>query len=132
MDKQQEEIMQTIVNKSKEKYRRFLEIMNLTEELEKTLQYNDSNSTSMIMRMRGTEMEAIDVIDKEVAYLFHILDASLRRQFKHLPENQAVSNDMILQYHDIQTKLKRVVQKSMEIDRRISTKIAGKDSFYTK
>lgn len=127
---QQESIMQEIVKKRREKYRRFLEIMNLTEELDKALQYNDSDSTAMIMRMRGTEMEAIDVIDKDVAYLIYTLDSSVSRQLKQLPQNQPVA-DVISQYHDIQEKIRRVAHKVLEMDQRISIKIAGKDSFYS-
>ncbi len=131
LEEKQEKILSEIIEKQQIKYRRFLEILNLTEELEKILQYNDTDSTSVIMRMRSTEMEAIDVLDKDVAYLIHLLDRNTQAKLKQpsetiqLPEN-------IAKYHEMRNKTKRVIKQVLDLDRKISIRIAGKDSFYSK
>ena len=131
MNAQEQEILEEIIKKKREKYKRCLEILNLTQELEKALQFNDPNSRQMIMRMRGTEMDAIDILDKDIRFLLHILEQSLQLQLKELPQNQQ-ADELVLLYHDIQSKIKRTLQRVIELDRKLSEKIAGKDSYYAK
>ena len=131
MNAQDQEILEEIIKKNREKYKRCLEILNLTQELEKALQFNDPNSRQMIMRMRGTEMDTIDILDKDVTFLIHTLEQPLQLQLKELPQNQQ-ADELVLLYHDIQSKIKRTLQRVIELDRKLSEKIAGKDSYYAK
>lgn len=131
MNAQDQEILEEIIKKYREKYKRFLEILNLTQELEKALQFNDPNSRQMIMRMRGTEMDAISSIDRDVTYLMHALDRTIQLQLKELPKDQT-ADDLILLYHDMHGKIRRVAEKVIDLDRKLSEKIAGKDSYYAK
>lgn len=131
MNAQEQEILEEIIKKKREKYKRCLEILNLTQELEKALQFNDPNSRQMIMRMRGTEMDTIDILDKDVTFLIHTLEQPLQLQLKEVPKNQS-ADELVLLYHDIQGKIKRTLQRAMDLDRKLSEKIAGKDSYYAK
>lgn len=126
------EVWLEIAKQLQAKYRHMCEIRRLTEEIGQVLGRDDMVSTQLLLGMRQEEMIHCDQCEERI----HILDACFlggkQERERHLRAKESLTSEEPMKqkaaqlYQAIQNQLKITI----ELDKRINKKLAGKDSFY--
>lgn len=122
-----------ILKEMQKKYQCMAEIERITREVGDFLSRNDQTSVQLLLGMRQDEMDKVDVFNRNIKCLISVLspeeavkvDDWMKGQENWIPDSQ-ISEKVIEKGKNIQQILKRTI----EIDRFISTRIAGTHSFY--
>lgn len=117
------------------KYNAVSEIQRLTEEMGDLLSKNDKVSVQLVIKMRQDEMDQADKCNGAIAILEDEMNPDDRSRLQQLTENGG-SNNIAETFEEkklqeIVRNIKLVLQKTVELDKRLSSRIAGKDSFYS-
>jgi hypothetical protein len=122
-----------ILKEMQKKYQCMAEIERITREVGEFLSRNDQTSVQMLLGMRQEEMDKADVFNKNIKCLVSVLSPEEAARVENWVKGQEnwkpngpISEKIIEKGKNIQQILKRTV----EIDRHISTRIAGTHSFY--
>ncbi|RFZ80384.1 hypothetical protein DS742_03805 [Lacrimispora amygdalina] len=129
----EESILLEILKEMQKKYQCMAEIERITREVGEFLSRNDQTSVQMLLGMRQEEMDKADMFTKNINCLISVLppeeaakvDNWVKGQENWNP-NEQISEKIMEKGKNIQHILKRTI----EIDRHISTRIAGTHSFY--
>ncbi len=127
---QQIEYLEEIAGKLEKKYTGFVEIYRLTKELDDLLKNNDRDSVNMIMKMRGEEMDKISVIDEDINRACSLISAQYREYINNYNDFDSFPEELE-RIISIKKRNRRVLEKIIEIDKRISVRLAGNKSFYS-
>lgn len=132
---EEDSIMIEILKLYQRKYNAVSEIHRLTEEMGEFLSKNDRVSVQLIMKMRQDEMNLADKCNTSVALIESAMEQNDRNRLQRLLENSGENNiaetfeEKKLQ--EIAKNIKLILQKTIELDKRLSSRIAGNDSFYS-
>ncbi|WP_349669168.1 hypothetical protein [Lacrimispora sp.] len=129
----EDSVLLEILKEMQKKYQCMAEIERITREVGDFLSRNDQTSVQMLLGMRQDEMDKVDVFNRNIKCLISVLspeeavkvDDWMKGQENWIPDSQ-ISEKVIEKGKNIQQILKRTI----EIDRFISTRIAGTHSFY--
>lgn len=129
----EDSVLLEILKEMQKKYQCMAEIERITREVGDFLSRNDQTSVQMLLGMRQDEMDKVDVFNRNIKCLISVLspeeavkvDDWMKGQENWIPDSQ-ISEKVIEKGKNIQQILKRTI----EIDRFISTRIAGTRSFY--
>ena len=114
-------------------YREIVEIERLTCELEETLNHSDRKSANLILEMRQSEMERVSQAKRAISELLESMDDDLKNDIKRLLEGEQLSERKESEAERI-SMISRQRNHTMEnirrIDRALSRRVAGKDSYY--
>nr|WP_314462354.1 hypothetical protein [uncultured Clostridium sp.] len=129
----EDSILMEILKEMQKKYQCMAEIERITREVGEFLSRNDQTSVQMLLGMRQDEMDKADIFYKNIECLISVLSPAeavkvedwVKGQENWNPNGQ-ISEKIIEKGKNIQQILKRTI----EIDRSISTRIAGTHSFY--
>ena len=127
---QQIEYLEEIAGKLEKKYTGFVEIYRLTKELDDLLKNNDRDSVNMVMKMRGEEMNKISVIDEDINRACSLISAQYRKYINNYNDFDSFPEELE-RIISIKKRNRRVLEKIIEIDKRISVRLAGNKSFYS-
>lgn len=109
------------------------ELYKLTEEMVQMLSYNDHISTKMILNMRQDEMVKADECSVAISVLEEAMDSADRHNLHEILRGntfpKTFEEKKILEFYK---GIQMTLMKTIDIDKRANTKIAGKDSFYQK
>lgn len=108
------------------------ETLRLTRELGTALDRNDRVSAQMLLEMRGEELEQIDDGLRKLQLFKEQLSEQTRGEIDGLLQCRAIDSpdkntDKIV---EIVKNCKKLLEETIAIDKRISKKVAGTDSFY--
>ena len=126
------EWMQEVVKLLYGRMNRLIEILRLTREICSALDRNDRVSVRMLMEMRGEEMEAVDEGLRKLHVLEEQMSQELRSEIRGLLSGKAdeQEKDEALRIAELSRNCKSVLNQTIELDRRMSRRIAGSDSYY--
>ncbi len=126
------EWMQEVVKLLYGRMNRLNEILRLTREICSALDRNDRVSVRMLMEMRGEEMEAVDEGLRKLHVLEEQMPQELRSEIRGLLSGRAdeQEEDGALRIAELSRNCKSVLNQTIELDRRMSRRIAGSDSYY--
>ncbi|GLB29134.1 hypothetical protein LAD12857_10570 [Lacrimispora amygdalina] len=129
----EDSILLEILKEMQKKYQCMSEIERITREVGEFLSRNDSTSVQMLLGMRQDEMDKVDLFDKNIRCLISVLPQAETDQVEYwmrgqenLRPNGQISEKIIEKGKDIQ----QILQRTIEIDKYISMRIAGTHSFY--
>lgn len=128
-----EELLLEIVKQLQKKYQHITEISNQTKEMADSISRNDRVSAQMLLAMRQEEMNQSDKCDKNIACLLDALSESQADQIrewmsgKNIVENKGFETKKIC---EISRHIRLSLEKTIAIDKGMSSRLAGKDSFY--
>ena len=122
--------IEEIAGKLEKKYTGFVEISRLTKELDDLLKNNDRDSVNMVMKMRGEEMDKISVIDEDINRACSLISAQYREYINNYNDFDSFPEELE-RIISIKKRNRRVLEKIIEIDKRISVRLAGNKSFYS-
>ena len=128
-----EEMLEEILKLVYREYREIVEIERLTCELEETLNHSDRKSANLILEMRQSEMERVSQAKRAISELLESMDDDLKNDIKRLLEGEQLSERKESEAEWI-SMISRQRNHTMEnirrIDRALSRRVAGKDSYY--
>ena len=128
-----EEMLEEILKLVYREYREIVEIERLTCELEETLNHSDRKSANLILEMRQSEMERVSQAKRAISELLESMDDDLKNDIKRLLEGEQLSERKESEAERI-SMISRQRNHTMgnirRIDRALSRRVAGKDSYY--
>ena len=123
-----EEMLEEILKLVYREYREIVEIERLTCELEETLNHSDRKSANLILEMRQSEMERVSQAKRAISELLESMDDIKRllegEQLSERKESEAERISMISRQRN------HTMENIRRIDRALSRRVAGKDSYY--
>lgn len=108
------------------------ETLRLTRELGEALDRNDRVSAQMLLEMRGEELEAIDDAMRRLQLFREQLSEQTQSDIDQLLQCRTIESpdkntDKII---EISKNCKKILAETIGIDKRISKRVAGSESFY--
>lgn len=122
-----------IMKKLQKKYGSLNEILKTTQEMQDALSRNDRVSMEMLISMRQEEIELATDCDRDIRYLLSVLEPDKREQAREwLNQGTAKEADGFeaVKISEIAGSVRKVLDRTLQIDQRMSQRVAGKDSFY--
>ena len=128
-----EEMLEEILKLVYREYREIVEIERVTCVMEETLNHSDRKSANLILEMRQSEMERVSQAKRAISELLESMDDDLKNDIKRLLEGEQLSERKESEAERI-SMISRQRNHTMEnirrIDRALSRRVAGKDSYY--
>lgn len=122
-----------IMKKLQRKYGSMNEIFRMTQEMQQVLERDDRVSLDMMISMRQDEIERAVDCDRDIQYLLSVLAPEKREQVRDwLNHGTAEEQDGFeaVKMGEIADSIRKVLEKTIQVDKRMSKRVAGKDSFY--
>lgn len=126
------EWMLTILKLMSSRQRHLNETLRLTKEIGETLDRNDRVAVQMLLEMRGNELEQIDEGIRKLQLFEETLPLETRQEIDALLTQGIMKerNEFSEKIIEIAKSCKKTLDDIIVIDRRMSKRIAGSDSFY--
>lgn len=134
MDTYEQELLIEIMKIMQMKYRHMNETLRLTKEMAEGLARDDKVTMQMLLEMRGAELEALGVCDKNINLLLEGTDEAVAGNMLSLLKGN-IADDMKADlvagnFVTIVQNTKHVLNQIIEVDKQMSCRLAGEDSFY--
>jgi hypothetical protein len=133
------ELLTVVRTEVQKKYCYMNEVHRLTKELSEGLSSDDKLVTNMVLEMRGKELEKISGSDVRIQQLFSGALDNIQEQLHIVLSGTAPADiadeaeqNMLKQIADTVQATKRIWKQTVEIDRVLSRRLAGSDSYYRK
>ena len=128
-----EEFLTEIVRRVQKNLMRMTEIERLTKELSDTLSRSDQQSMEILLRMRKDELDGIFSTREEIRMLVQAMDPEGKREVEALfsGEGRPDPEDFLAKrIMDLNRQMLQIRERTVAIDKRVSTKLAGENSYY--
>ena len=130
---QQDEMEQMLLGLSQREYRKCCEVEELTGQMAEALDRDDQVSLGMILKMRGEAMSEIGKIrlDREILLK---ASGSRRERFEELEQGGSLpsmtkAEERIL---SLAKSRREALSRAQQYDKRVSARLAGDKSFYSR
>lgn len=129
----EDEMLVEILKEMQKKYQCVTEIERNTRDMGEALSRNDRTSVQLLIGMRQEEMDKADLCERNIRCLISALpDAEaiqVANWMKGIADQEPLGRcaELIVEKGN---SIRHVLKRTLEIDRHISTRLAGKDSFY--
>lgn len=129
----EDEMLIEILKEMQKKYQCFTEIERITKDIGDVLSRNDRTSVQILLGMRQEEIDQAEMAERNIHLLLSYVPTNEADQalnwIKGNPEN-IPENPIIKKLVEKGNSIRMLVQRTIELDRHISMRLAGKDSFY--
>lgn len=130
-----QEILSEVMKLVYREYTGITEIERLTRELEETLNRGDREAAQLILEMRQKEMEQVSEVERTIGIFLESMEPELREDTKCLLNGGLPSERTETEagkISEISRQIHNVLERTRAIDRVMSRKVAGEDSYYKK
>lgn len=126
------ELQEELLLRAQRRYVALEELLRLTREIEQCMQRNDRVSLKLLLEMRGKEMETANKINHEIRLLMECCPDEQAEHMALLMKGVPVEPGSFEEEKtgEICERTKRVLDILKDVDRKISIRLAGSDSFY--
>lgn len=127
------EILEEVMRQVQIEYVHIVEIESLTKEIGNTLARDDRESVQMLLELRQGEMEQADEAKRAVREILEAVDADMRRILVKLLEEDIQTEAGGFEEKkiaELSYLIRKCLKEIIQIDKVISCKLAGKDSYY--
>ena len=122
-----------VLKEMQRKYQCFTEIERITKDIGDALSRNDRALVQILLGMRQEEIDQVEVSERNIHLLLSFIPVDeatqtmnwIRGNKENIPENP-----IIKKLAEKGNSIQILVQRTIELDRHISMRLAGKDSFY--
>lgn len=128
-------ILVEIMKKLQKKYNSVNEICKTTQEMQEALSRDDRVSMQMLISMRQSDIDTATDCDRDIRYLLSVLAPKKRDQVRgwlNIGDAKESDGFEAVKIGEIAESIRKVLNKTLQIDQRMSQRVAGKDSFYTE
>lgn len=110
------------------------EVLRLTDEIANNLSRNDRISVQMLLEMRAKELEHIDENMRRFQIFKEQFPDEIQREMENLlqTENAEAEGPYAVKIAESVKNCEKLLKQIIEIDKRMSKRVAGSDSFYEK
>ena len=116
----------------KKKYNYLVELQDLTGQLAENLDRNDQVSVRMLVAMRQDPVRLLAEVDNSGKIRLAALSEEDRRRAGELLKEGQPRDDGERVFLEQAQKTRRLLEQVVAMDRRVSMKMAGENSFYHK
>jgi len=116
----------------RKKYNYLIEVQDLTRQMAETLDRNDQVSTRMLVAMRQDPIRQLEEVESGEKVRLSILTEEDRARVKALKDGKTAQDENERVFADQAGKTRRLLEQVVELDRRISLRMAGEHSYYHK
>lgn len=116
----------------KKKYNYLVEIQDVTRQLAESLDRNDRVSARMLVAMRQDPIRQLAEVDDSGQTRLAALQPEDQAQVEALRKGAAPRDDGQRIFQEQAGKTRRLLEQVVELDRRVSLRMAGGNSFYSK
>jgi len=116
----------------KKKYNDLMEVQDLTRQLAECLDRNDQVSARMIIAMRQDPIRRLTEVDAGEKERLAGLPEEGRARTAALRQGCAPADEGETIFQEQMGKTRRLLEQVVDLDRRVSTRMAGEQSFYHK
>jgi len=129
----EDSILLEILKEMQKKYQCIVEIERITREVGECISRNDQTSVQMLLGMRQDEMDKVDAFDKNIRCLISFLspeEATQTENWVKGQDNWKPNGKIAGMLIEKGKSIKQILKRTIEIDKHISTRVAGTHSFY--
>ncbi len=126
-------ILVEIMKKLQKKYGSMNEVLRVTQEMQDALSRDDRVSMEMLLSMRQNDIDIAADCDGDIRYLLSVLTPEKREQTREWLNNGTAKEEdgfEAVKISEIAGSIRNVLDKTIQVDSRMSRRVAGKDSFY--
>ena len=116
----------------RKKYNCLLEVEDVTRQLSEALDRNDQVSARMLVAMRQDPLLQLEEVDRGEKHRKDALPEEDRQRIRTLLQNREPRYDGEDVFLEQAAKTRHLLERVVELDRRISLRMAGDHSFYSK
>lgn len=116
----------------RKKYNYLVELQDLTGQLAGSLDRSDQVSVRMLVAMRQDPIRLLAEVDNSEQLRLAVWPEEERQRVKELLEGAEPSGDGERIFSEQSQKTRRLLEQVVALDRRVSVKMAGENSFYHK
>jgi hypothetical protein len=129
----EDEMLVEILKEMQKKYQCISEIERTTRDIGEALSRNDQTSVQILLGMRQEEIDKGEISERNIHRLLSVvspeeaLQASrwIKGDQENIPEHP-----LIKKLAEKGNSIRMLLQRTIELDRHISIRLAGKDSYY--
>lgn len=135
MDNKKEELLSETLRRVQRNCVRIVEIERLTKELGDALSRNDQESAQLLIKMRQEEIESAAETKNEIRMLLRLADGDEREKLRGwLAGENKYQPDCFeaKKIVELSNQMMLILNRTINIDKAINQKLAGKDSYYQK
>lgn len=129
-----QELWTELLKQLQGRYQALNEVFRITKEIADALSRDDRVAVQMLLEMRQEELDHLAKSEEKIYMLLECVDQQERAEILALLKGeQKVSPDASFEEKkcgEIGENIRRNLEKVLELDRMVSVKLAGKDSFY--
>lgn len=114
----------------RKKYNDLVEVQDLTRQLAETLDRNDQVSARMLVAMRQDPIRRLSEVNTGERRRMAELDEEGYDRVEALRRGEPPQSDGETAFMEQAGKTRRLLEQVVELDRRVSARIAGPQSFY--
>ncbi len=110
------------------------EVLKITKELNESMDRNDRVSVQMLLKMRAEELEKVDLTSRKLRSFKEQLGEETGEEIDALLNGKKLNGQLPEMDKVIETvgNCQKLLDEIISIDKRMSRRVAGKDSFYEK
>ena len=116
----------------RKKYNCLLEVEDVTRQLAEALDRNDQVSARMLVAMRQEPLLHLEEVDRGEKQRRAALPEEDRNRLRELLRDGKARGDGESAFLEQAGKTRKLLERVVELDRRISLRLAGDHSFYSK
>lgn len=129
----EDEMLIEILKEMQKKYQCFNEIERITKDIGDALSRNDRALVQILLGMRQEEIDQAEMSERNMHLLLSFIPIDeatqamnwIKGNKENIPENPIIKKLV-----EKGSSIQMLVQRTIELDRHISMRLAGKDSFY--
>jgi hypothetical protein len=129
----EEEMLIEILKELQKKYQCFSEIERITRDIAEALSRNDRTSVQILLGMRQEEMDKVDLNERNIRHLLSFVSSNEATRIAELikgSQEYLPDNPLMKTIGEKGNSIHMLLQRTIELDRHISIRLAGKDSYY--
>ena len=116
----------------RKKYNCLSEVMDLSRQMGEAMDRNDQVSTRMLVAMRQDPIRQLTEVEHSGKLRLTVLAPEDRETVAALRKGAGPQDDGQRIFQEHAGKTRRLLEQIVELDRRVSLRMAGENSFYTK
>ena len=130
-----EEFLTEVLIRVQRNYVHMVEIERLTKDMADSLSRNDKESVELLLKMRGEEMDQASTAKHEIQTILEAMDGEDQKKLRswlngengNKYEPDSFESRKIA---ELSSQTQRVLSRTINLDKVLNSKVAGKESFY--
>ena len=130
-----EEFLTEVLIRVQRNYVHMVEIERLTKDMADSLSRNDKESVELLLKMRGEEMDQASTAKHEILTILEAMDGEEQKKLRSWlngENGKKYEPDSFesRKIAELSSQTQQVLSRTINLDKVLNSKVAGKESFY--